>query len=70
MPIDTLGDEVQRVLRDARTFLSSRQPNSASKQPLLRDLAGVEGRLFREVEERSSTYLSRLDAEERREIDG
>ena len=70
MPIDTLGDEVQRVLRDARTFLSPRQPNSASKQPLLRDLAGVEGRLFREVEERSSTYLSRLDAEERREIDG
>ena len=69
MPIDTLGEDVQRVLRGANTFLRSKQKNSQLRQVQLRELNGIEGRLAKEIEERSTKYIAQLESEEKTQID-
>jgi hypothetical protein len=69
MPIDTLGDDVQRALRGARAFLSSKQKNSQQGQFHLRDLEGIEKRLSKQIDERSTKYIAQLESEERSKIE-
>jgi hypothetical protein len=68
MPIDTLGDDANRVLRDAKAFLSSKQQNAQLRQLQLRELDGIERRLSREIEDRSTKYLAQLESAEKSEI--
>jgi hypothetical protein len=68
MPIDTLGDDANRVLRDAKAFLSSKQQNAQLRQFQLRELDGIERRLSREIEDRSTKYLAQLESAEKSEI--
>jgi hypothetical protein len=69
MPIDTLGDDIQRVLRGAKACLSSKQKSTELLQFQLRDLTTVGRRLSNEIEERRTTYISQLDSDEKAEID-
>jgi hypothetical protein len=68
MPIDTLGDDANRVLRDAKAFLSSKQQNAQLRQSQLRELDAIERRLSREIEDRSTKYLAQLESAEKSEI--
>jgi hypothetical protein len=68
MPIDTLRDDAQRVLRGATEFLRSKQSNNQLRQHHLRNLEAVERYLSRDIEERSTQYAAQLDSEERAEI--
>jgi hypothetical protein len=69
MPIDTLGDEANRVLRGAKAFLSSKQKNPQLCQLQVKELDGIERRLSRDIEERSTKYLAQLESEEKSDID-
>ena len=69
MPIDTLGDDVQRAVRSAKAFLSSKQKSNEPRQSHLKDLGTVATRLSREITDRSTEYIARLDSDERSEID-
>jgi hypothetical protein len=69
MPIDTLGDDVQRALRGARAFLSSKQNNEELRHRHLQDLGTVGRRLSNEIQERRTNYVAQLETEERKEID-
>jgi len=69
MPIDTLGGDIQRVLRNAKTFLSSKQKNPAQRQAYLKDLETTGRRLYKEIEERRTDYIAQLESDEKAEID-
>lgn len=69
MPIDTLGEDVQRVVRNAKSFLSSNQKNGELRQSHLRDLEAVGARLSNEIEERRTRYISQLASDERAQVD-
>src|SRR5262245_41847421 len=69
MPIDTLGDEVQRVVRRAKAFLSSNEKNNDLRKSQLRDLQAIGARLSNDIEERQTKYIDQLDAEERAQMD-
>jgi hypothetical protein len=69
MPIDTLGGDVQRVLRNANTFISSKQKNPTQRQALIKELEAAGRRLYKEIEERRTDYIGRLDSDEKVEID-
>jgi hypothetical protein len=69
MPIDTLGGDIQRVLRNAQTFLSSKQKNPAQRQAYLKDLETTGRRLYKEIEERRTDYIAQLESDEKAEID-
>lgn len=69
MPIDTLGDEAQSVLRDATGFLRSKQSNNELKQYHIRNLEAAARHLSVDIEERSTRYITQLDSEEKAEID-
>src|SRR5690242_17533204 len=68
MPIDTLGEDVQRVVRNAKAFLSSNQKNNDLRKSHLRDLEAVSARLSNDIEERRTKYIAQLESEERDEI--
>jgi hypothetical protein len=68
MPIDTLGEEVQKVLRGATGFIRSKQNNSEQRQYHLRNLEAVGRHLSKDIEERSTQYVAQLDSEEKSEI--
>lgn len=69
MPIDTLGDDIQRVLRNAKAFLSSKQKSPEQRRVYLRDLETVGKRLYKEIEERRTSYIAQLESDEKAEID-
>ena len=69
MPIDTLGGDIQRVLRNANAFLSSKQKNPAQRQAYFRDLETAGRRLYKEIEERRTDYIAQLGSDEKAEID-
>jgi len=69
MPIDTLGDDIQRVLRNAKAFLSSKQKSPEQRRVYLRDLETVGKRLYKEIEERQTSYIAQLESDEKAEID-
>lgn len=69
MPVDTLGDDVQGIVRGATDFLHSSPDDSKLRQYHLRNLEGMERRLEADIQERSTKYLSELQASERAEID-
>jgi hypothetical protein len=69
MPIDTLGEDVQRVVRNAKGFLSSNQKNDDIRRSQLKDLEAVGARLSNDIEERQTKYIAKLDTEERTQID-
>ena len=60
MPIDTLGEDVQRVVRNAKGFLSSNQKNNDIRQSHLKDLEAVGARLSNDIEERQTKYIASL----------
>lgn len=69
MPIDTLGDEAQKVLRDAEGFLRSKQSNNDQKQEHIRNLEATARHLSADITERLGPYVAQLDSEEKTEID-
>jgi hypothetical protein len=69
MPIDTLGGDVQRVVRDAKAFISSNQKDNGRRQSHLRDLEAVGARLSNEIEERRTRYIAQLESDERTQVD-
>jgi hypothetical protein len=69
MPIDTLGDDVQRVVREAKAFLGSKNNNTDLRQSHLRDLEAVSARLSNEIEERRTRYIGQLGSDERAQVD-
>ena len=69
MPIDTLGEDVQRVVRNAKAFLSSNQKNGELRQSHLRDLEAVGARVSNEIEERRTRYIAQLESDERTQVD-
>jgi hypothetical protein len=69
MPIDTLGEDVHRVVRDAKAFISSNQKSNEQRQTQLRDLEAVGARLSNEIEERRTRYIAQLESDERAQVD-
>jgi hypothetical protein len=69
MPIDTLGEDVQRALRSAKAFLTSKKRDDELQQSHLRDLEAVGARLSNEIEERRTKYIGELELEERLQVD-
>jgi hypothetical protein len=69
MPIDTLGDDIQRAVRDAKAFLSSKRNNNELRQSHIKDLDTVARRLSAEIGERRTNYIAQLASEERGQID-
>ena len=68
MPIDTLGDEAQTVVRAATAFLRSKQTNNELRQSHVRNLQAAARRLSADIEDRSTGYITELESEERAEI--
>ena len=68
MPIDTLGDEAQTVVRAATAFLRSKQTNNELRQSHVRNLQAAARHLSADIEDRSTGYITALDSEERAEI--
>ena len=68
MPIDTLGDDIQRVLRNAKAFIV-KQKSPEQRRVYLRDLETVGKRLYKEIEERRTSYIAQLKSDEKAEID-
>jgi len=58
MPIDTLGEDVQRDVRGAKAFIGSNQKNGEQRQSHLRDLEAVGARVSNEIEERRTKYIA------------
>jgi len=69
MPIDTLGEDVQRAVRGAKAFIGSNQKNGEQRQSHLRDLEAVGARVSNEIEERRTKYIAQLESDERTQVD-
>src|SRR6185295_7515144 len=69
MPIDTLGEDVQRAVRGAKAFIGSNQKNGEQRQSHLRDLEAVGARVSNEIEERRTRYIAQLESDERTQVD-
>jgi hypothetical protein len=69
MPIDTLGEEVQGILKGAEDFHRTNQDDKSLRQFHLRNLQTVERRLTADVEERSTTYATELNSREKTTVD-
>jgi hypothetical protein len=69
MPVDTLADDAQPTLKAAADYLRSGQGDENAKRYHLQDLASLESRLSRDIEERSTRYTTELHTKEAGEID-
>ena len=69
MPIDTLGEDVQRAVRGAKAFIGSNQKDGEQRQSHLRDLEAVGARVSNEIEERRTRYIAQLESDERTQVD-
>lgn len=69
MPTDTLGDEVQSILKSAMDFLRLSRPDDRRRQSHLVSLQSIEERLRADIAERQTTYANELQSGEDDEIE-
>jgi hypothetical protein len=69
MPTDTLGDEVQAVLKGAVDFLRLNRSDDRKRRGHLTNLESMEARLRADIQERETTYADELQSKEDSEID-
>ena len=69
MPTDTLGDEVQTILKSAADFLRLNRPDERRRHNHLVGLESMEERLRADIQERQTTYANELQSSEDAEID-
>lgn len=69
MPDDTLAEDVQGVLKGAADFLRLGRGDERLRAFHLTKLQTLENRLEHEIDNRSTAYLSQIDADEQREIE-
>ena len=65
MPNDTLGDEVEEVLKGAGEYVRSNRPDARRRDFHVRSLTGIENRLAADIEERRTTYNDAIEIKER-----
>jgi hypothetical protein len=69
MPTDTLGDEVQSILKGATDFLRLNRPDDRRRRGHLVNLESMEERLRADIQERQTTHANELQSREDAEID-
>jgi hypothetical protein len=69
MPTDTLGDEVQAVLKSASEFIRLNRPDDKRRRGHLLNLEAIEERLRADIDERESAYANELQLKEDAQID-
>jgi hypothetical protein len=69
MPTDTLGDEVQAVLKSASEFIRLNRPDDKRRRGHLLNLEAIEERLRADIDERESAYANGLQLKEDALID-
>jgi hypothetical protein len=65
MPNDTLGDEVEEILKGAAEYVRSNRPDPKRRDFHLKNLTAAEARLIADIEERRSGYKDELEVRER-----
>src|ERR1043166_5027477 len=69
MPHDTLGNDLVALHRAATDYLHSKVHTPQQQRLHLRNLKGAISQLSDEIDERTTTYLQQLDAQENSEIE-
>lgn len=69
MPTDTLGDEVQSILKAANDFLRVNRPDDRRRRHHLASLESIDERLRADILERQTTYSDQLQSDEDAAID-
>src|SRR5262245_40476051 len=69
MPIDTLKDDVEPVIRAASDYLRSNRPEERMREQHIANLTNAQHRLSADLQQRTTTYLQELEEKEAREVD-
>jgi hypothetical protein len=69
MPNDTLREEVQAARRTAAAYIASNRPDPQQTRHALANLRTAHSRLNNDINERTTTYLNSLAAQEANEIE-